>query len=228
MEKGKEIYVLRVFVNKVGEFGNPMGVVFDEGRKLNTPERCEIAKKNGFSEIVFVNDISLAQISIHNPQNEIPFSGYAILGTAWLLSKIKNEQIQLINCLEGPVSVEQEDDLIWVTSNVSMTPHWNFEEKQNVTEVEQIQPYEMESKEHTLVWAWINKDKGFIRARTFAPDWGITEDEANGSGAMKLASQLGREIEILHGKGSIIYAQPGENGLVSVGGRVAEDTMRYL
>ena len=64
--------------------------------------------------------------------------------------------------------------------------------------------------------------KGLIRARTFAPDWGIPDDEANGSGAMKLAATLERSIEIIHGKGSVIYAKPWKADFADLGGRVTE------
>jgi predicted PhzF superfamily epimerase YddE/YHI9 len=59
-----------------------------------------------------------------------------------------------------------------------------------------------------------------IRARTFAADWGIPEDEANGSGAMRLASTLGKTLEIHHGKGSVIYARRANERFAEVGGRV--------
>lgn len=71
------------------------------------------------------------------------------------------------------------------------------------------------SKEHTIVWSWIDKEKGIVRARTFASDWNIPEDEANGSGAMKLANSLNRNLIIHHGKGSVIHSTPN-----SVGGLV--------
>lgn len=57
----------------------------------------------------------------------------------------------------------------------------------------------------------VDKNTGIVRARTFSPDWGIPEDEANGSGAMKLAMVL---------KGSVIYANPIAAGLIELGGQV--------
>jgi hypothetical protein len=69
-----------------------------------------------------------------------------------------------------------------------------------------------------------------IRARTFAPDWGVPEEEANGSGSMQLAHKLGRNLEILHGKGSIIRASVGSSG-IAIGGLVRQDpkiSIKYL
>ena len=90
-------------------------------------------------------------------------------------------------------------------------------------EVEQLSPTETRKMKHTVVWAWIDEKRGIIRARTFAPDWGIPEDEANGSGAMKLAAKLDREIAVLHGKGSVIYVNPSKKDCVSLGGKVKYD-----
>jgi predicted PhzF superfamily epimerase YddE/YHI9 len=59
-----------------------------------------------------------------------------------------------------------------------------------------------------------------IRARTFAPAWGIVEDEANGSGAMKLASNLQKPLKLIHGKGSIIFVKPAGDNQIQVGGQV--------
>ena len=69
-------------------------------------------------------------------------------------------------------------------------------------------------------WAWIDEDAGTVRARVFVADEGIPEDEATGLAALNLAAQLGRAIEIRQGKGSVLYAKPGREGTIEVGGRV--------
>ncbi|MBA2523210.1 MAG: PhzF family phenazine biosynthesis protein, partial [Solirubrobacterales bacterium] len=73
------------------------------------------------------------------------------------------------------------------------------------------------------VWAWIDEGEGLIRARCFAPDAGIAEDEATGSAALRLASKLGREIEVRQGRGSVIHARPLADGMVEIGGLVVEE-----
>ena len=74
-----------------------------------------------------------------------------------------------------------------------------------------------------FIWAWIDEERGLVRARCFVPELGITEDEATGSAALPLCAQLGRPIEVRQGKGSVIWARPLEGGLVEIGGRVVED-----
>jgi len=75
------------------------------------------------------------------------------------------------------------------------------------------------------MWAWIDKTKGLIRARTFASDWEIPEAQGNGSGSMVLAAKLKRDIEIKHGEGSVIFAKPAPDGCADIGGRVNESDM---
>ena len=64
--------------------------------------------------------------------------------------------------------------------------------------------------------------------RTFASRAGIPEDEACGSGAMRMAAAFGRQLILHHGRGSIIYAKPGPPGYADIGGYVTEDAPRTV
>jgi predicted PhzF superfamily epimerase YddE/YHI9 len=66
-----------------------------------------------------------------------------------------------------------------------------------------------------------------MRVRTFASRAGIREDEACGSGAMRMAAAFGRPLTLHHGHGSLIFAKPGPPGYADVGGLVAEDAPRF-
>lgn len=215
--KNIKINVAKVFVNENGEYGNPVGMIVDEKKELNNEDRQKIATRSGFSECVFINDLKTGMVSIFNPQSEIDFSGHALLGAAYFLRKRKINNLQskvskIINWLE--------DDLIWIKASVRNLPPWNFEELNKVVEVENLSRDDMKNKKHIFVWSWLNAKKGIIKARTFAYDWGIVEDEANGSGATKLAAKLKKKLEIHHGKGSVIYSKALENDFVTLGGRV--------
>lgn len=213
-----KIHTVRVFVDKDGKYGNPVGIVIDEQKKLDTEKRQSIAKKTGYSESVFINDIDTGTVSIFNPKHEVSFAGHALVGTAWFINNIQKRPIISLTCDGGKIFTWQKDELTWIRANLSILPPWNLEQLKDTEAVENLS--NMATKKHTIVWAWINKEKGTIRARTFAPDWGIPEDEANGSGSMLLSSKLNRKLEIFHGKGSIIYSQPFEKIFVDVGGRV--------
>lgn len=217
-----DIHIFRVFVNGVGEYGNPVGIVVDENMKIPQNERQAIATKLGFSEAVFVDDLEKRLVSIYNPEHEVKFAGHALVGTAYFLQQLLGKPVEQIMCKAGLVNVRVEDDKTWINASLQGTPPWIFKQLDGPDEVDDISFGQRKKYKHTLIWAWIDKGKGIVRARTFAPDWGIPEDEANGSGSMQLASQLGRELEIHHGKGSIIYARPLGSNEAEVGGRVKE------
>ncbi len=62
-----------------------------------------------------------------------------------------------------------------------------------------------------------------MRMRCFAPRFGIIEDEATGSAALRLATALGQPIDIRQGKGSVLSARPIDSERAAVGGLVVED-----
>jgi predicted PhzF superfamily epimerase YddE/YHI9 len=67
-----------------------------------------------------------------------------------------------------------------------------------------------------------------MRVRSFAARAGIPEDEACGSGAMRMAAAIGFPLILHHGQGSIILANPGPPGYADIGGEVAEDNLRTV
>lgn len=222
MSNGIKVHTLRVFVDEDGKFGNPVGVILDEGKEIDSKERQRIATKLGYSESVFINDFNTGNVSIFNPQEEVAFAGHAMMGTAWFINKTRNSPLDSLTCSGGSIKTWRDKDKTWIRASLVMMPAWKYEQRKDATEVERLLPPVTLSKEHTFVWAWVDENRGLIRARTFAPDWGIPEDEANGSGSMKLAVTLGRSIEIMHGKGSIIYAMPWLTDFADLGGRVVE------
>jgi predicted PhzF superfamily epimerase YddE/YHI9 len=197
-----------------------VGVVVDTELKINKDERQKMATESGFSEIVFINNIENREISIYSPQNEIPFAGHAVVGTAYFLSQEFNQKISQLKSMGGAIETWREGKLTWIRGDLSVLPNWNYEQLDSVELVEKLNVNETSNKEHTFVWAWIDKEKALIRARTFANDWGIPEDEANGSGSMRLTNTLKREITIIHGQGSVIHARPSKDNCAEVGGLV--------
>lgn len=223
-----EARVLRVFVNQEGKFGNPVGIVVDEHQKISPKDRQRVATKIGFSESVFIDNLKDGKISIFNPRKEVDFAGHALVGTAYFINKVIGEPVTSLECKAGRIQTWQEDSQTWIRASLTGTPPWKHEELQSAALIGALSTEEAVSKNHTMVWAWVDRDKGVVRVRTFAPDWGIPEDEANGSGSMQLASKLGQKLEIHHGRGSIIYAKPAEAGFAEVGGRVGEDVSQEV
>lgn len=220
-----DVHIVRVFTSKDGKYGSPAGVVIDEGSRISPEKRQEIAKQLGFSETVFVNKKSPVEVSIYGIQSEVNFAGAPLLGTAWLLGKLNGKSIDNITCNGKQIKVLEEDTLTWIiVDDLEGTPPWHHKQLKTYQEVEALAADERPYNEHTYAWAWIDSSLRIarVRARTFAPDWGITEEEANGSGSMQLAHKLGRNLEIIHGKGSLIRATVGSTG-IAIGGWVKED-----
>ncbi len=217
-----QTYKLKVFTDAQGNFGDQASVVLDQGRKLSDNERIAITRQlNTNSETVFVNDLASADISIVHVHGETNFAGVSALGVAYLLSQLTGKQIPRLKGRSGAIIASQEDATTWVGAELSIMPPWDHKQLNSPKEVERITVEQTATWEHTMVWAWIDESNGLIRARTFAPDWEIPESEGNGSGSMLLAGKLGRRIELLHGKGSVIYARPSTNGCADLGGRVS-------
>ena len=221
-------YLLRVFTDNNGKFGDLASVVIDEGKHIPDLKRQMLARKLNTGETIFVNDITSSQISVMHPQGEIDFAGVGVLASAWLLDKLQNKPLTVLHGRSGEIKTWQENEITWVRTDISTLPHWHLKQLQSADEVERISKKETAKMEHTLLWSWIDEQKGLIRARTFASDWDIPEAEGNGSGAMLLATLLQRPLEIIHGKGSVIFAKPQSHNSASLGGSIIEDTQISL
>jgi predicted PhzF superfamily epimerase YddE/YHI9 len=216
-----KINVAQVFVDENGKFGNPVGIVVNDEHKIDDEERQKIATKLDFSEIVFIDSLgTIPEVSIFNPQHKVKFAGHAVLGTVYFINHVLEKSINSIKCGEEMVTIKFDNDVTYISAPLSIMPSWNYKQLDSSNQVEELPKDKISQMEHTFVWAWIDESKGLVRARTFAPDWGIPEDQANGSGSMKLAAQLGKSLKIIHGDGSIIHARPSNTKSVEVGGLV--------
>lgn len=219
-------YFLRVFTDKDGRYGDVASVVIDEERQISDVDRQNIARELNTGETIFINDLGDANISVMHPQGEISFADVGVLATAWLITGLLGEPIDVIRARDGEISTWREDDLTWVRASLSTMPPWNFQQLGAAIDVERLKAEDMASVEHTMVWAWIDRAKGLIRARTFASDWDIPEAQGNGSGSLLLAAKLGLAIEIKHGTGSVIFARPDTDNSADIGGRIAKDNLK--
>lgn len=204
--------ILKVFTNEKGEFGNPVGIIVDTENKIDNKNRQQMAIDSGFSEIVFINNIETKDVSIFSPTRQIPFAGHALVGTSYYFNNVLNTPTVEIISMGKVIKSWQENNLTFVEADLSILPNWNFKEYKTPEEIEQITIQDASILEHTLVWSWVDKENGIVWARTFASDWDIPEDEANGSGSMKLASLVGGKLTVRHGKGSVIHATPNSVG----------------
>lgn len=208
------VRVLRVFTNPAGESGNALGVVRDAG-EIPRARRQSIAHQLGYSETVFVERDT--HVQIFTPTTELPFAGHPLVGSAWLLGQ------PVLHPPAGDVRARAQGDRAWVLARAEWCP--SFERRQLATPAE-IDVFPAPAAGSLQVWAWIDQGRGQIRARVFAPDFGVPEDPATGSATVVLCAALERAITVDQGPHCEIEAQPIGDGLIELGGRVADDGMR--
>jgi predicted PhzF superfamily epimerase YddE/YHI9 len=213
-------YLFRVFTDKNGNYGDAASIVIDEGRHIDDTNRQQLARELNTGETIFINDLAAADISVVHPQGEIGFAGVGVVAAAQLLAKLRGKPTEHMRSRDGDIATWQEGDITWARGPLAIMPPWNYKQLNSAEVVEQIKLEETKDWQHTMAWAWIDKTKGLIRARTFAADWDIPEAQGNGSGSMMLAAKLGRPIEIKHGQGSVIFAKPADNDCADIGGTV--------
>jgi predicted PhzF superfamily epimerase YddE/YHI9 len=228
MDHTIDMQVLRVFVDEEGKYGNPVGILIDEKHAVSDKNRQKITADSGFSEVVFVDHLSPAQVSIFNPVEKIHFSGHAVIGVSWFIQEHLQAAIGTVECADSLFKTWKRNDAVWVRAEASLIPPWNLDEVESVEKIEALTGKKNPYKEHTVAWTWLHKKKEQVRAKSFAPDWGIPEDEANGSGAMRLALALNQKIHVLHGQGSVIYAEPMNTTYANVGGLVVREEVKKI
>jgi len=210
------LHVLRVFVGEDGRGGNPLGVFLDGG-KVPKGERQRIATELGFSETVFVDDPEHGELRIFTPEVELPFAGHPLVGTAWLIAQ-EGRPVEALRPPAGEVGVRTGEGMTFIRARPEWSPPFEYPEFGSAEEVDALEGPPGGLGE-AYCWAWLDEAAGLVRARSFAPEVGITEDEATGSAALALAARLGRRLEVRQGTGSRLLASPVGSGFAEVGGR---------
>lgn len=218
--------VVRVFCDEHGDHGNPLGVILDGPACPSAVERQEIAFELGFAETVFVDDVDTAALRIFTPMLELPLAGHPLVGTAWLLAE-RGHPARELRPPAGVVPSGPVEGGAWILADPAAAPPWELTPLGSPDEVDALDAATVRG-DWVYAWAWLDEPAGIVRARAFVQEAGISEDEATGSAALMLGAQLGRAIEIHQGRGSIVHAAPGGDGLVRVEGRVVFDETLQL
>ena len=220
-----DVHVLRVFTDRDGGGGNPLGVVLD-GATVPDGDRQGFAAELGFSETVFVDDPELGEVRIFTPGTEVAFAGHPSVGTAWLLARERGP-IAALRPPAGEVPVRYDREVVWIAGRAEWAPPFEHLELDSPQEVDALtEP----PSGHALpaAWAWEDEEAGRVRARVFPLALGIEEDEATGAAAVRLGALLGRELLIRQGQGSLIHVRPRSGGMVEIGGQVELDEVRTI
>ena len=219
-----ELHVLRVFVAADGTGGNPLGV-FLNGPAVPEDRRQAVAADLGFSETVFVDEPAAGGVRIFTPAAELPFAGHPLVGTSWLLAR-ERTAVQVLRPPAGEVPTFLDGDgVTWIRGRAEWAPEMDFRQLGDPGQVDALTGAP-DGLGFVDCWAWEDEAAGRVRARVFAPRYGIAEDEATGAAAVRLVSQLGRPLVIRQGAGSLLRARPGPGGTAEVGGEVALDQVR--
>ena len=255
----RHCYVLRVFTRD-GSGGNPLGVVTDI-LGLDDAKMQKIATDLAFSETIFLSwfEGAMPKARIFTPTVEILYAGHPLVGAAWILLNLGPIDPGGIECSIGPVKIRQVDEITWIdgvgdqpvrtmtpnlapglvpidSAEVLMPTPYLVVQVGTPGEVAAMSPAMVAGFGDVYVWAWVEEGE-LVRARFFAPDFGIVEDPAAGSAAVALAARL-RQLGRDHGSLKINQGEeighPSRINLVwdpigtSIGGAVARDEVRFL
>lgn len=222
-----DVEVVRVFLGADRSGGSPLGVVRDGASAPDRTLRQEVARRLGFSETVFVDDPARGEVDIYTPSVRLPFAGYPLIGTAWLL-RHHGLSVDVLRTAAGEVATWADGEFTWIRGRAEWVSAKRTQQFASVAEVEAL-PAPPPGDGWLYAWAWADQASGAVRARGF-PRRGdaIAEDEATGAAAMLLADELGRDLAIRQGTGSDIVARVAGKGWVEIGGRVAAAEGRTL
>jgi len=222
-----DVEVVHVFVGADGAGGSPLGVVRDVVSVRGTADRQEVARRLGFSETVFVDDAERGEVDIYTPSARLPFAGYPLIGTAWLLRE-HGLPVEVLRTAAGEVRTRADGEFTWIRGRAEWVGGKRTQQFASPDEVDAL-PAPPVGEGWLYAWAWADEAAGAVRARGF-PRRGdaIVEDEATGAAALLLAGELGRDLRIRQGAGSDIVARAAGAGWVEVGGRVTGVEVRRL
>ncbi|OCB59402.1 hypothetical protein A5677_14870 [Mycobacterium malmoense] len=224
-----DVTVLRVFTDRDGNFGNPLGVV-DAGQ-VESGDRQRLATRLGYSETVFVDlpapGSTTAHASIYTPLVQIAFAGHPTVGASWWLRE-KGTPINTLQVTAGIVQVRYAADSTGISARSEWAPEVALHEFDSADDLLAADPGDFPDDTAHYLWAWTDRNAGSLRARMFAANLGVPEDEATGSAAMRITDYLSRDLHITQGKGSIIETTWNAEGWVGVAGRVVNDGVTHL
>ena|ERR1700736_4426766 len=224
-----DVTVLRVFTDAQGNFGNPLGVV--DAAAVEPEHRQRLAAELGYSETTFVDlpatGSSTAHARIYTPLTELPFAGHPTVGASWWL-RARGTPIRTLQVPAGIVQVSYDDDVTAIRARAEWSPEFAIHDLDSLDELAAADPADFPDDVPHYLWAWADEPAGSVRARLFAANLGVPEDEATGSAAVRVTDYLSRDLTITQGKGSVIQTTWSPEGWVRVAGRVVDDGVRHV
>ena len=230
---GIDVAVVRVFTDPDGNFGNPLAVI--DASQVGPRDRQRLAAQLGYSETVFIDlpaaGSTTARARIYTPRTELAFAGHPTVGAAWWL-RANGWPIKTLQVPAGIVQVSHgvgaKGDCTGISARAEWAPELDVHEFDSTDGLLAADPADFSADTAHYLWAWIDRLAGSVRARMFAANLGVPEDEATGSAAMRITDYLSRDLRITQGKGSLIETAWNAEGWVRVAGRVVNDGVRQM
>ena len=226
---GIDVTVLRVFTDSAGNFGNALGVV-DAGT-VELRQHQQLAAQLGYSETVFVDLPSAGSTTAHarmyTPLTELPFAGHPTVGAAWWL-RARGTPIRTLQVPAGIVQVSYDDDTAGINARAEWAPEFAIHHLDSLDDLAAADAADFPDDVAHYLWTWTDEPAGSLRARMFAANLGVQEDEATGSAAVRITDYLSRDLTITQGKGSVIETTWSPQGWVRVAGRVVNDGVTHF
>ncbi|NLG56773.1 MAG: PhzF family phenazine biosynthesis protein [Rhodococcus sp.] len=223
-----DLEVVHVFIDDDGRHGNALGIV--DAASVPPKDYQYIAARSGLATTVFVDmptdGSDSARASIFGPETEFAFAGQSVVGLAWWLIE-RGYPIDTVHVSAGPVEIRQSGKLTWAKTLAEWAPHFSLVPLETPKDVANTRARDYPANPH-YVWAWADKLDYRVRARMFARELGIEEDEATGAAAVRLTAALRHALLIEQGKGSVLHTMFGTRGWIEIGGRVRAGRTRTL
>jgi predicted PhzF superfamily epimerase YddE/YHI9 len=224
-----DVTVLRVFTDPNGKFGNLLGVI--DAAAVPEADHQHIATELGYSETIFVESptagSSTTSAHIFTPAVESPFVGHPAVGAAWWL-RDRGTPVRSLQLPVGVVEVDYTADLAAIRAFAQWTPEFVMHQLISPQDVLDADPRDYYDDFPHYLWAWIDRDAGHLRSRSFAPELGVREDEATGAAAIRISEYLSRDLTITQGKGSLIHTFWSPNGSVCIAGRAVRGGVAHI
>jgi predicted PhzF superfamily epimerase YddE/YHI9 len=219
-----DVTVLRVFTDSEGNFGNPLGVI--DASMVQPRDRQRVAAQLGYSETIFVDlpagGSATAHARIYTARTELPFAGHPTVGAAWWLRQ-QGSPIRTLQVPAGIVQVSYDDDITAISARSEWAPEFAIHDLDSLDDLAAANPADFPDDIQHYLWTWTDRSAGLLRARMFAANLGVPEDEATGAAAVRITDYLSRDLTIVQGKGSVIETTWSPEGWVRVAGRVVSD-----
>ena len=129
-------HLLNVFTAPDGSHGNPLGVFLERGA-IEAGDRQRVAADLGYSETVFVDDVTTGELRIFTPSSELPLAGHPLVGSAWLIAK-EHGSCELLRPPAGEVPTWADGDLRWIRARPEWAPQMELREYASADEVEAL------------------------------------------------------------------------------------------